>query len=85
MSDKVMKACETVPEEKLLRCGNVLPLISCARRPCEAIEVVKVKYQLQWRSQDVQAIRNTWAPKKSAGTQVKRAQESLHLLQVEWV
>lgn len=38
MSDKVMKACETVPEEKLMRCGNMLPLISRARRPCEAVE-----------------------------------------------
>lgn len=35
------------------------------------MKVVKVKYKLQWRSQDVQDIRSTWAPKKSAGTRVK--------------
>lgn len=43
------------------------------------MKVVKVKYKLQWRSQDVQDIRNTWAPKKSAGTRVKRAQERAYI------
>lgn len=38
MRDKVMKACETVPEAKLMRRGDVLPLILRARKPCEAIE-----------------------------------------------
>lgn len=38
MRDKVMKACETVPEAKLMRRGDVLPLVLRASRPREAIE-----------------------------------------------